>query len=222
MRTSEKTDQLDEALAKAQGELKNPEKTKTAKVKGTSKAGKDFEYSYNYADIADGVDIARPVLSKHGIAVIQGTRIEGGCVILETRLSHKGEWIESDYPVGKADQPHQDLGGAMTYARRYSLFPMLGIAAEEDKDGQHVSGAAPETQEEQKLNSAAKWQADQITNLNHMESGDKQAFDNWITTSGPTRGKLRAEHPGLSKPLEEVISNTAKRVGAEDFDGCSD
>lgn len=116
------------ALAAAQAEIKNPEKNKEAN------AG---SYKYKYADIGDVLEAALPVLSKHGISVIQPTRIEDGQIILKTILTH-GESdtsIESDYPVCSLNQDHRKMGGALTYARRYALCPMVGISPAEDLDG---------------------------------------------------------------------------------------
>jgi len=129
--------ELGAALAKAQGELRNVGKDKTAK------AG---SYTYNYADIADGLDVVRPVLSKHGLCLIQTTSLEGGVILLHTRLLHSsGQWIEGTFPVcapGKA----QEVGAALTYARRYAAFSIVGVAGtEEDQDGANAApSAAPE------------------------------------------------------------------------------
>ena len=129
--------ELGAALAKAQGELRNVGKDKTAK------AG---SYSYSYADIADGLDVLRPVLSKHGLCLIQTTSLDGGIIMLHTRLLHaSGQWIEGTFPVcapGKA----QEVGSALTYARRYAAFSIAGVAGtEEDQDGANAApSAAPE------------------------------------------------------------------------------
>lgn len=122
------------ALAKAQSEIKNPEKTKTAK------AG---SYSYKYADIADVLNQALPVLSKNGIAVTQPTHMVDGSLIVTTRLLHSsGEFIESEYPVsGIQGGDHQKIGAALTYARRYALCSLIGVAAEEDTDAQGAAKA---------------------------------------------------------------------------------
>ena len=134
---SNELNELGAALAKAQGELRNVGKDKTAK------AG---SYTYNYADIADGLDVVRPVLSKWGLCLIQTTSLEGGVILLHTRLLHSsGQWIEGTFPVcapGKA----QEVGAALTYARRYAAFSIVGVAGtEEDQDGANAApSAAPE------------------------------------------------------------------------------
>ena len=148
LRTSEVTDKFDEALAAAQIELENPTKTRTAKVKGVSKkTGKEFEMSYTYADIGDVLASARPVLAKHGISIMQIPLPKGGMMMLVTRLSHAGQWIEGDYPVCQIGADHQQMGSALTYSRRYALTAMIGVAAEDDDDG---------------ANAAAQFAADQL------------------------------------------------------------
>lgn len=126
MRTSEQINEIAGALAKAQGEIRNPHKSKD-----------NPHFRSKYADIADGLEIARPVLSKHGICIMQPTEImEDGLVIMRTRLAHtSGQWIEGTYPVGRLTK-HTDLGACMTYAKRQSLFALIGIAGDtDDSDG---------------------------------------------------------------------------------------
>lgn len=130
---------LYEALAAAQAEIKNPEKGKQAKIK-TKTGG---EYSYKYADIADVLSGVLPVFSKHGLAILQPTRVDNGQLFIETIITHKsGESTSSLYPVCGINNDHQAMGGAMTYARRYALCSMIGVAAEEDTDGQGAAKAS--------------------------------------------------------------------------------
>lgn len=131
MMTSETTAALDVALAAAQGEMKDPEKTKW-----------NPHFKKHYADVQDGLAAVRPVLSKHGIGLVQATSILDGFVVVTTRLIHKGEWIESVYPVGAATLQHQTLMGNLTYARRAGLFGLVGIAPD-DMDGEETIAAAP-------------------------------------------------------------------------------
>tara|TARA_R110002110_G_scaffold37601_1_gene124004 strand:+ start:1786 stop:2601 length:816 start_codon:yes stop_codon:yes gene_type:complete len=130
------------ALAAAQSELKNPEKTKDGKVSGVSKTGARYEYTYKYADIGDVLEASLPVLSAHGLSVTQPTIIRENAIVLATRLTHgeSGTSLESEYPVCAINVNHQSMGAAMTYARRYALTSLLGIAAVDDTDGE---GAAP-------------------------------------------------------------------------------
>ena len=153
-RTSPAIDKLMIAMAAAQADLENPEKTKTAKIK----AG--FEYSY--ADIADVLSSARPVLARHKIAIMQLTRMESGAVILCTRLALADQWIEADYPVCSINGNHQSMGAAMTYARRYSLTAILGIAADSDMDGSIAAPSGEGAIEKMSVHQAKKevnWEA---------------------------------------------------------------
>ena len=137
MRTSEQINDLATALAMFQGEVPPVEKNKEGKVKGESKTGKAYEYAYKYADIADILSTALPVLSKHGLSIVQATAIDGRDMNVVSRLLHQsGQWIESDYPVCSIGGDHQKMGGALTYARRYAACSLLGIAPEEDVDGE--------------------------------------------------------------------------------------
>src|SRR5215813_6642297 len=123
--------------AKAQAELVNPEKSLTATIR-TGRAG-DGERSFRYAPLSSGLDIVRKRLGQHEIATLQTTAIDQatGMVNLTTTLAHaSGEWIASDWPVcpiAETANP-QRTGAALTYARRYALFTLVGIAGEDDLD----------------------------------------------------------------------------------------
>jgi hypothetical protein len=97
-RSSESVAALAAALAKAQSELVNPEKSLTAVIR-TGRPG-EGERSFRYAPLSSGLDIVRKTLGHHEIATVQTTAIEGGVVNLTTLLAHaSGEWIASDWPV---------------------------------------------------------------------------------------------------------------------------
>lgn len=141
MTTSEQINEVAAALATAQGEFPQIIKTSTATV--TGRDGRQG-YSYKYADIADVLKQILPVLAKHKLAVIQPTVIDGSGLFIKTRLVHaSGQWIESEYPVCSVNGDHQKMGGAMTYARRYALCSLIGVAADEDTDGQEAAEPQP-------------------------------------------------------------------------------
>src|SRR5262249_41758890 len=125
------------ALAKAQAQLVNPEKSLTGIIR--SDASGATERSFRYAPLSSGLDIVRKTLSQHEIATVQTTLIDetAGIVRLSTVLAHaSGEWIASDWPVCAISEtvvPHR-MGAALTYARRYALFTLVGIAGEDDLD----------------------------------------------------------------------------------------
>jgi hypothetical protein len=136
-RSSESIASLAAALAKAQGELINPEKTLTATIRSDGPRG--AEQMFRYASLSSGLDIVRKTLGQHEIATMQTTAIDqtAGVVNLTTVLAHSsGEWIASDWPVcaiSETATPRR-MGAALTYARRYALFTLVGIAGEDDLD----------------------------------------------------------------------------------------
>ena len=134
-RSSPSIGTLAAALAKAQGELVNPEKSLVATIRGGGPRG--TEQTFRYAPLSSGLDIVRKILGQHEIATVQTTSIDQGAGIinLTTVLAHaSGEWIASDWPVcaiSETATPHR-MGAALTYARRYALFTLVGIAGEDD------------------------------------------------------------------------------------------
>jgi len=147
-RSSEAVAALASALAKAQAELVNPEKSLTATIR-TGRPG-DGERSFRYAPLSSGLDIVRKTLGRHEIATLQTTAIDQtvGMVNLTTTLAHaSGEWIASDWPVCPiADITNpQRMGAALTYARRYALFTLVGIAGEDDLDAPDICMPVPVT-----------------------------------------------------------------------------
>ncbi len=144
-RTSETIGAIAAALAKAQGELTNPEKTLTATLR--SPFPREGNRSFRYASLASGLDIVRKCLGRHEIAAVQTTSIDpaSGLIHLNTLLAHtSGEWISSDWPVCPVSETAspQRMGAALTYARRYGLFTLVGIAGEDDLDAPDLAGAA--------------------------------------------------------------------------------
>src|SRR5215813_470039 len=136
-RSSESVAALACALAKAQAELVNPEKSLTATI-ATATPG-ERERTFCYAPLSSGLDIVRKTLGQHEIATMQTTNIDqaSGLVNLTTVLAHaSGEWIASDWPVCPIAEmlSPQRMGMALTYARRYALFTLVGIAGEDDLD----------------------------------------------------------------------------------------
>jgi hypothetical protein len=136
-RSSETIGTIAAALAKAQAQLVNPEKSLVGTIRSDQASG--VERSFRYAPLSSGLDIVRKTLSQHEIATVQTTAIDetAGIVRLSTVLAHaSGEWIASDWPVCAISEtavPHR-MGAALTYARRYALFTLVGIAGEDDLD----------------------------------------------------------------------------------------
>jgi hypothetical protein len=150
-RSSDSVGALAAALAKAQAEIANPEKSLTATI--VSPFPREGSRTFRYAPLSSGLDLVRKCLGQHEIATIQATAIdqENSLIKLTTTLVHaSGEWVSSDWPVCPVSEtaaPHR-LGAALTYARRYALFTLVGIAGEDDLDAPDLSPAlvAPASQ----------------------------------------------------------------------------
>lgn len=133
--STEETRGLAAALSRFQGEMTSVAKTKTANA-GT--------YSYQYADLGDIVAAAYPIMSEHGLSFsAKPTLNESGHFVLAYKLMHSsGEDEHGEYPLPTSGTPQQ-VGSAITYARRYAFTATLGIVSEEDDDGK----SAPQERE---------------------------------------------------------------------------
>ncbi len=148
-RSSDSIASLAAALAKAQAQLVNPEKSLIGTIVAKQgRGGKSAERVFRYASLADGLEIVRKTLGQHEIAAVQTTVIDNTAKVvnLTTVLAHSsGEWIASDWPVCPVSDtatPHR-MGAALTYARRYSLFTLVGIAGEDDLDAPDLITPTP-------------------------------------------------------------------------------
>jgi hypothetical protein len=136
-RSSESIGAIAAALAKAQAELTNPEKSLIATIRASHP--RENDQTFRYAALSSGLDIVRKALGGHEIATVQTTAIdnEAGLIRLTTTLAHSsGEWLSSEWPVcpiSETTAPRR-MGAALTYARRYALFTLVGIAGEDDLD----------------------------------------------------------------------------------------
>lgn len=123
------TDTLSKALANAQAKFKAVKKDRTAKIK--SEKG---SYEYKYADLGNVIDCVKEALSANGLSFTQTTKITERGFVLVTTLMYGAESITSEWPLPSVAKP-QEMGSYLTYFRRYSLCAILGVAAEEDDDG---------------------------------------------------------------------------------------
>src|SRR5271167_4577290 len=177
-RSSDTIGNISGALAKAQAQLTNPEKSLVAIIR--SPFPREADRTFRYAPLSSGLDIVRKSLGRHEIATIQATEIdkEAGLLCLMTVLAHSsGEWISSEWPVCQiADiASAQRMGAALTYARRYALFTLVGIAGEDDLD-------APDLAADPKL------AADQSRQPDHRKQTNGQAAA--AQRTAPSGGKL--------------------------------
>lgn len=131
------------ALAGFQSEVPPIPKTKTGTVKGRNKSGTEYSYEYRYADLADLLGIALPVLAKHGLCLFQTIEAHDGIEVCLTHLAHvSGAEIVSEHVVGPVDIDMQSRGGRLTYSRRYSAAAILGISPDDDLDAQGAEAPA--------------------------------------------------------------------------------
>src|SRR4030081_403049 len=145
-RSSESVAAIATALAKAQTELSNPEKAMVGTVYNNRS---DSPQSFRYASLSSGLDIVRKTWGGQQIGIAQTTEIDraNGMVNLTTMLMHtSGEWISSDWPVCQLSETSapRRMGAALTYARRYALFTLVGIAGEDDLDAPDLAGQPAE------------------------------------------------------------------------------
>lgn len=232
------------ALAKAQAEIVNPEKSLTATI--VAPFPSEEVRTFRYAPLSSGLELVRKSLGRHEIATVQTTTIEnGGLIHLTTTLLHSsGEWVSSDWPVGPCSDtaaPHR-LGAALTYARRYALFTMVGIAGEDDLDapdrdlGLTATGAksgtnykgerldAPATKarySDRSVNSsrpllppeASKEAANNlITDLRSLK--EPQAFTDWAHRSLPLKNRLL---PGDAARVESAFAAELSKLDAAGY-----
>ena len=128
MQTSTEINELAAALSKAQGE-----------ITGALKDSANPFFKSKYADLASCWDACRAPLAKNGLSVVQGMDVSDGHLYLKTRLLHaSGQWVDSTTPITPKDDTPQAMGSALTYARRYALTAMVGVAQVDD-DGNAAS-----------------------------------------------------------------------------------
>lgn len=194
-RSSETIGAIAGALAKAQIELVNPERSLTAMIR--SPFPREGDRSFRYASLATGLELVRQSLGRHEIATIQTSAIdkEAGFIHLTTVLAHSsGEWMSSDWPVcaiSETNAPHR-MGAALTYARRYALFTLVGIAGEDDLDAPDLPN----------LRTGGEPADSQRTN-----EGNGRA----VPDHPPAGGSRRKSNPSLSKPMLNADASAAVR-----------
>ena len=245
-RSSPSIGSLAAALAKAQGELINPEKSLVATIRKDGPSG--AEQTFRYAPLSSGLDIVRKILGQHEIATVQTTSIDQGAGIinLTTVLAHaSGEWIASDWPVCAVSEtatPHR-MGAALTYARRYALFTLVGIAGEDDLDAPDLATPTtkmpgPETQRGQSngqlssfphgrrdttgrgqampilgAEASARLRDRLMTELRELDSSDEAA--RWAHTILAQKNQLIAAD---AKVLEEAFQARLEAIGVDGAD----
>jgi hypothetical protein len=126
---SEKVDLLATALVKAQSEMPAVGMNATNKFLGN-----------RYADLAEMIRVASPVLAKNGLSISQQpVSVDGQVGVTTTLLHASGQWIEDTISLPLGDEKGKSLaqvaGSIITYLRRYSYGAIVGLATDEDTDG---------------------------------------------------------------------------------------
>lgn len=185
-------DNLSDALAAAQSEFPDVPKTRTATVRGKTKSGSDYEYTYQYADFADVLKAVRPVLAKHGLSFSQPLRRKDGLKLHLTSVLKFGkeETIESDgLPLPEIMEPQQ-MGSLLSYWRRYDGCSLLGIQPDEDDDARRAmlsnsKGAKDRFQKQEE-------RMDKQAESNRISAKDVRAFWAAVSSSGKKPYEIKA------------------------------
>ena len=191
---------LADALAVAQGEF--PPIPLDGEATIPMKNGKSF--GFKYATLPAILGIVRPILSKHYISVVQ--IINDGALC--TQLRYRDEMIESRIPMPANVADWKAFGGAITYARRYALVAMLGIAGEEDADAtiaDDAEGSPPPASQERQPAPAGRW-----------EQGDDLVYT-WEGEGDPDDAGYRALYTLLAKALQPRDWTPAEAEAAHKF-----
>jgi hypothetical protein len=212
-RSSESIGTIAAALAKAQAELTNPEKSLVATIRSPFPRGSDR--IFRYAPLSSGLEIVRKSLGRHEIATVQTTEIdkEAGLVRLTTVLAHSsGEWLSSDWPVCQISDigSPQRMGTALTYARRYALFTLVGIAGEDDLDAPDL-GAIPKAGVEQPSRSDRRSQSN-----GHAAAAEESSWDRGKPSGRNTRPVLAPEQSASLR--ERLVAQLAAIHSTDDAD----
>jgi ERF superfamily protein len=215
-RSSNSIASLAMALAKAQVELVNPEKSLVGTIHADG-AGRE-ERSFNYASLASGLDIVRKTLGQHEIATVQTTAIDqsAGVVNLTTVLAHSsGEWIASDWPVCAVSDTAtpRRMGAALTYARRYALFTLVGIAGEDDLDAPDLQTPTSQANQKTPANQSSASQKRKGAGNGHPNGGGTRSRPHAKDGSAPATPTLSAD---ASAALRERLLTELDKLGSGD------
>lgn len=185
------------ALAKAQSAFPTVTRSKTVKVK--TKTGGEYTFAYAPLDVI--LDAVRKPLAENGLAVVQLLDREA----LVTLLIHdSGALLEARTPI-PATADVQAFGSAITYLRRYAIQALLGIAAEEDDDGNSAAGNRAEpTKPARKPATASQGPAAPRQAATPSQTPGELTEDDWagmVDTKDDTPASLGL---GNGKPLEKL------------------
>lgn len=172
------------ALATAQSQFGNIERTLSAKIR--SRKGEDSSFGYDYAPLDEVLNAVRPALAGQGIAVMQFPFTRQSTVVVRTMLAHQsGKAIWNDCVVSCVSTAPQDVGSAITYARRYGLQAITGVFPDSDDDGARAQGREQETRRNETTKPAAardKESLELITACREVKQGGAVVYGIKTTT----------------------------------------
>lgn len=176
-------------------------------VEAPSKNAINPHFKNRYADLSEVLSVARPVLAKHGLALIQTTAVSEGVVYCVTTLGHKsGQWVRSFWPVIPGRNDPQGYGSALTYARRYGASSILGLAPEDD-DGEAAAREPTKPQDPTPAQVATMRKAfaalgvDDVGSLVDGKVIDAAAFEN-----------LKGQYASLRKSYDSAKGNGKRSI----------
>ncbi len=201
MTQSETTNELSAALAKAQGAMKAATFNKI-----------NPHYKNRYADLAAVVDAIRVPLSTNGLSYTQTTEIREGGFVLVTTLRHaSGQWIASEYPLPVGAKP-QELGSALTYARRYSLSAIACIAADDDDDAESAEKSGQTASTPQARVNPHVTRPEDLSDAKPRYDERGQRID-WIDTS---EHRVERLSKAKARPVAELLNSTMRECRTVD------
>jgi hypothetical protein len=214
MKTSEQTNEIAAALAKAQGRMKNPAKNRAASIPMKS-GGK---YEYNYADLSTTLDCNREVLSESGISYSAAPHYQGENYTLCARLSHSsGQWYEAEWALPNGGDPKL-IAASITYGFRYLFSSLTGITGDEDLDSDPEDSAVYEPREALKPSATpavvikpASTPAEYTIPFGRLKGKTLKAVgvEDLLAFSNEIKDKARAEKKGITGVVEDFITRAA-------------
>jgi hypothetical protein len=215
-RSSESIGTIAAALAKAQTELTNPEKSLIGAI---GSPFRDEQRTFRYAPLSSGLDIVRKSLGRHEIATVQTTALnrETGLIHLTTMLAHSsGEWLSSEWPVCPISETAapQRMGAALTYARRYALFTLVGIAGEDDVDAPDLPAPRPPMADSRRSDGNGARKLSRQPQAENIKSSATPALDLPPHESAALVQRLLRDVQGLKSP-DAALAWACQAIGAK-------
>lgn len=201
---SESIGDLVAALAKAQAEIENPKRDQEVSYSGRR---------FRYASLPVIIDTIRKPLTSNSMWFTQMTSTnEHGQIQLTTKLMHSsGQWIASDTPIERKGPGNQEFGSALTYMKRYALCALLGIAADEDDDGNAGDGKKEKPEPLQAQRPVTGPSDDRLTDeqLPDAVTAAEMALESSGVLAPEQRVKARIKHGGQASV--EKMTNIGRR-----------